>query len=208
MSNKDGCGIAFTVADMKAAGVGRFVPARNGDVAWGAKKRIYEGERVWGYYNGARERYKVTFTTADGFIDQAKANEVAQAEIDNLILKRAGGIAVVLPGQKEEVEKKEDAATKDVFAGKQEASYAESMWWIYRNLKIDGVKPEDCPDSGTWGYYQMLLGNPDAQAKFYETVFPKVAGKEVDEKTMVEDDKRVHFKVLDILDKEFADAGL
>jgi hypothetical protein len=189
---------------------------------WAVKKAVYVECGVWKAYSLLRKAYSDRLINAEGFIDKYLANRCCQYEMDSYLLRLSRGMtSAVIPSMSCSVAssgvsslevkrppetKVLSGADKGVFEGKKEVSYLESMWWIYRHLKVSGVVAEDCPDSGTWGYYQMLLSNPDAQAKFYESVFPKVAGKEVEERTVMEDDGRAQFAVLEILEKEFSDA--
>lgn len=171
-----------------------------GTEGWKEKFKEYERLGVDVLFSRLETAYRARLEDGRGICYKDLAHQCAQVEVDRYITQRLNGVDcsephLPIPGELEMTE------------GTQEESYdyARGLWWIYRHLKVKDVKPQDCPDSGTWGYFQLLRENPDAQAKFYEQVFPKVALKAVDDSSLVEDDKRTQFEVLDKLYEEFID---
>jgi len=88
---------------------------------------------------------------------------------------------------------------RSYFEGKEPASPKDRMEWIFQHLPLDDVDPSDCPDSGTWGYFTKLRFDGDARTKFYETVYPKFIGKDIERTNIFEDDKRIRLAVIDRL---------
>ena len=183
-------------------GVGQFV--LNTDPRWKKKSALYSSKGILGRYRELIAGYVERLTDAKGYNYIDLAARCAQLELDAYLLKRLRGQACEVP--RPLLTEYQARSLVDEAKSDDGLSYVDSMWWIYRHLKVSGVTIDDCPDSGTWGYYQMLLSNPDAQAKFYEVVFPKVASKTADVDQMMEDDQRDRFEVLDVLTKEFSDS--
>ena len=64
----------------------------------------------------------------------------------------------------------------DVFEGKQ-STLREDYQWVYENIAVGNVEPEESPSAGAWGLLQFAKNDPKA---FY-VEWMRMVGKQVDE---------------------------
>ncbi len=184
--------------------IGRYEVYEGVSGSFEKKRRGYKEFGVYEYYEWLKRRYREEFVDHRGYVDEMLVNRVSCLVVDSLLLRKSKGKAVEIPS-KEMIESGyldyrpvgSGVLCRDSFRSKGPVSYSESMEWIYQHLEIKDVQPSECPDSGTWGYYQMLLADPDARLDFYKSVYPKVAREKNLMDVSREDDRRERFEVLD-----------
>ena len=63
----------------------------------------------------------------------------------------------------------------EVFSGK-ESTARRVVEWVFENLYVKDVKPEDAPSAGAWGYLQAILADPtrEMERRFLTSVWPQL----------------------------------
>ncbi len=206
-------GIKLSIQEMKDAGIGKYIPPRTPNYA--AKKQAYVTERVWHYFSQAREKYRDIFTDATDWVDQDQANRAAQAEIDRLLFKRAGGAAVVFPGQPEEQidsEEIEDGKLdKAVFNHcAKDVSPLDVVDYVFNNIGLKDPDPKDSPSAGAYFYLLHVQRSQENQTDFYKSIYAKTIPSKsvIEDSRKRNDDGRSNLELLERLASEMgSDAG-
>lgn len=184
-------GISFSAAEMKAAGVGKYIENRTAE--WDKKKRIYEKERVWDYFDGSRTQYRRQFTDETGWVDNDLANRTAQKETDILLLRRARGEVVVMPDQSVDEAVEETKAGVDGLYDRSRFEHCEKnvsplevIDYVFNNIDIRDPRPEDAPSPGAFFYLKHVQMGSENRQDFYKTMYSKT----VPSKSLIEDARK------------------
>ena len=176
----------YTDRELKDRHVGTTVyPTEFEDAEkWKKKKNTYTNEGVWNAFTKLRMSFGSLFTIQDGYIDQMLANKCAQKMMDTFLFRRANNENVqppkevlpvnAMPDDKEEEEKLDPA----IWEGKKQPSANEELRWIFDNMKLSGVSPEDSPSAGSYALMLELQDNKEQRRDFYKTMWPKLLTKE------------------------------
>lgn len=82
------------------------------------------------------------------------------------------------PGQKREhIEANADelpSVLKSTFKGKKKASWREIVEFIYENIFVEDVTPEDSPSAGAWTHLQFLRTHPALIVSFYDKTWSQL----------------------------------
>jgi hypothetical protein len=204
-------GIAYTYDELVAAGVGKYIPTRT--AGYDQKKKAYSKEKVWQHFARLRDEYRLKFTDATGYVDQEMANKTAQAETDNLLLKRAEGKAVALPNddpEPTEPDGDEFLLPAELFEKPDvPLDPLQIIDYVFDNIGIKDVKPEDAPSAGAYAYLKHVQQGPERMADFYKSVWSKT----IPSKSLIEDvrnqndDGRSNFELLERLEAEMGEDG-
>jgi len=68
-------------------------------------------------------------------------------------------------------------ASKKTWEGKPPISEIEMVRWVFDNLAIEDVKPEDAPSAGAWAMLIDCRTSADARSKFMNGLWPKLLPK-------------------------------
>jgi hypothetical protein len=80
----------------------------------------------------------------------------------------------------------------------EDTDFITDMKWVYRNITNADLRPQDCPNSGTWAMYCWARENKDA---FFKQLFPRF-GAAVTVRTVDKHDKEQNHQ------EELEDANL
>lgn len=185
-------GINMTVEEMEIAGIGKYIPTRT--PGYSMKKKAYDAEKIWFHFSALRDQYRVKFTDSKGYVDQDLANKAAQAEVDALLIKRAGGEAVALPNDNASPkgpDPDEYLMEAEAFGDAQDGvTWKDIVMYAFENMDIKNVDPKLAPSPGAYAFLRRMQSNEEARTDFYKTIWPKTFTKEADKGTEYHDDGR------------------
>jgi hypothetical protein len=193
--------------------IGKYIAEGNGEYWWEKKKEYYSFEKVYTHYRRRVKHYRQVFTDWKGLSDFCMAEMTAQKEIDCLLMRRARGDIVSLPG--EDVEDSVSLAgvqlsggseaageSLETFGEIQDVTEAEIVRWVFNHLEVKGLKPSDAPTPGAWAYLQFVRKSEENKTDFYKTTWPKTFRKEDMKGTGYNDDGRATLDLIRQLQQE------
>lgn len=79
------------------------------------------------------------------------------------------------------------------------ASPRKVVEWVFDNLLVDGLKPDDAPSPGAWALLQDLKKYPDLRKEFYRSIWSKLlpTKTELDAAEKFSDDGREQIKLIE-----------
>ena len=88
---------------------------------------------------------------------------------------------------------------KQSFSSTGKTSARKIVEWIFNNIGIEDVKPEDAPSSGAWCYMQSLRSSPTLLQDFYRNVWTKMlpSKSEIEAREKHDDDGRELVEFID-----------
>ena len=171
---------------MRERGVGKLRPDEGHD--WNIKRSTYKEEGVRLAYLDIKRSLTLLCTDFKGHHYMEMAHRVAQIMIDKFLLQRCHGEKVPIPGPVVSATSLQPAKTAPAKEGVLKATAKKAdfeNWdgkidtisdinWIYNNLMIADVKPEDAPSPGAWAHLQYHRSNTAAMAEFFTKVYPRL----------------------------------
>lgn len=202
----------LTEQDLRDRKIGTIIQPR--DYGWEKKSRTYREEGVWRAFCNLRSSYRVCCTDETGYVNHHYANSISQMQIDTYLLRRSKGEAISLPmpyGHVPEVEASGDEDMYDLaaFGDKADADMdpVGDLTWIYNNIPILDVKPEDAPSPGAFAHLKFVQASDDNKVDFFTKVYPRIipSKSQIESMDRFRDDGREHFELLDKLLAESKD---
>jgi len=208
----------YTELELRGRGVGKFFEDRTHE--WTTKLSTYHDEGVKRPYLAIKRSLSLLCTDVDGYQYHEIAHQAAQIMIDKFLLQRCKGEDVPVPGPVISESSLQPAlAGAKAGSGVLKATAVKAdftKWdgkidtvsdinWIYNNLDIADVKPEDAPSPGAWAHLQYHRSSTGAMAEFFTKVYPRlIPSKSVIQKMedKAHDDGRTTFSLLDRLLEE------
>ena len=79
------------------------------------------------------------------------------------------------------------------------ASPRKVVEWVFDNLLVDSLKPDDAPSPGAWALLQDLKQYPDLRKEFYRSIWSKLlpTKTELDAAEKFSDDGREQIKLIE-----------
>ena len=202
----------LTEQDLRDRGIGKIIQPR--DYGWDEKSRTYREEDVWAAFSKLRSSYRVCCTDDTGYINHHYANSMAQMQIDTYLLRRSKGEAISLPMPYGFVPKVDETSDKpemyelSEFGDKAAASLDPigDLTWIYNNLAILDVGPEDAPSPGAFAYLKWVQRSEENRIDFFTKVYPRIipSKSQIENMGKFHDDGRSNFRILEQLSAEAA----
>lgn len=80
--------------------------------------------------------------------------------------------------------------TKADFEGKRSGSFREAVEWVFNNLSVVDVTPEDAPSAGAWSLRELARSSPQDRREFIHSVASKLmpSRSQLDAEDMLADD--------------------
>ncbi|MCK5604750.1 hypothetical protein KAR91_22865 [Candidatus Pacearchaeota archaeon] len=99
---------------------------------------------------------------------------------------------------------------KHCFTNSGNISERQIVRWIFDNIGITDIGPEDAPNSGAWSYLQSLRNSPTLLQDFYRNVWTKMlpSKSEIENARKFEDDGREQLNLIDRIEQASRDAVL
>ena len=188
------------------AGVGVYCEPRD-RLLWNRKYRLYAAEGVIDFFRNRREFHR------GGGCNVYDANRRAQEDTDEALLKRGEDGVGISPAAAELVRQPDDRGLFDrgVFSGSLDAEIdpIRDLTWIYNNICIRDVRPEDAPSPGAFAHLKFVQENNDNKIDFLTKVYPRIipAKSQVENLSKFNDDNRATFDLLDRLSRESQDGS-
>jgi len=203
--------------DLRERGIGKLLESTGYE--WSVKRATYVDEGVYKPFMALKRSLLLMCTDYKKHRYQYLAHKVAQIMMDKFLMNRVRGESVPLPGalvfERDQEEDQPKSASK-VKKGVLKATASKSdftKWdgkidtisdinWIYNNLMIADVKPEDAPSPGAWAHLMYHRSNQAAMTEFFTKVYPRlIPSKSAVEKLQdkFHDDGRATFDLLDRL---------
>lgn len=206
----------FTEQELKQRGIGTFAdPEGLGDcvIKFRAKKEVYEAEGVLKSYRSLYKSFCAllvpSYLRGVAFPDKYAAAKCAQTMIDACLMRQSRGEVCEVPNKVHLYEIKKASEGEDdgielydaeLFEDKGGVSENEKLRWIFENLQVEGIEPQDAPSMGAYTYLMHLRGNAQAMQKFYDSAWPKLLAKEDAQKTgKLEDDGKSTIQLIERL---------
>ena len=175
----------YTEGELRARHVGDCISTRDNPVEtakWRLKKATYTNEGVWVHFTGLRNSFSGLFVQANGFVCQDVAQKCSQIMMDAFLIRRTKGETVSIPKQVVPINAAPDEKGVSLIDGsgftEKAVSENEKLRWLFENMQVDGLKPEDSPSPGAWALLQELRNNDEQRRDFYKTLWPKLLTKE------------------------------
>lgn len=85
------------------------------------------------------------------------------------------------------------------FCGKGPVSARAVVQWVFDNIDVADVKPEDAPSSGAWSFLVRVRTYPDLLKEFYRSIWAKMlpTRSEIEAREKFEDDGREQLHLID-----------
>jgi hypothetical protein len=195
--------------EMIKLGCGEFIKNLKGldsDI-WKRKIQLYKFAGVWLLFNKRRKHYRKVLKG-----DAVEVNMTAQTEIDKRLFRNVDKNGVLIPEIPVEDSKKAEKGERVLLYNREafgEAIDAEidpirDLTWIYNNIAIRNVRPEDAPSPGAFAHLKFVQENNDNKIDFFTKVYPRIipAKSQVENLTKFNDDNRTTFDLLDRLSRE------
>ena len=180
--------------------------ASHGEDRWKLKKATYTNEGVWGSFTRLRDSFRGLLVKANGFVESDLAHTCAQIMMDAFLQRRSRGKDVSIPRQVVPVNAAPDGGGLALIDGSEFkdgiVSENEKLRWIFENMQVEGVKPEDAPSAGAWALLEELRKDNEQRRDFYKSLWPKLLTKEDIEKSgKLQDDGRDVIELIKRLQK-------
>lgn len=149
----------------------------------GEKKELMKERGVWDQFVQRREELKDQGVKASQAWDRAAAEYLPEA--DSATSSASGDTDFLV----------DRARFKD-----SDASAREVVEWVFNNVAVEGIQPEDAPSPGAWGLLLRVRNDTTLQKEFYRSVWPKLlpSQAEIDKHAnKFEDDGREHFQLIE-----------
>ncbi len=175
----------YTEGELKARGIGVCYDAQRDAVPWNIKKATYTNEGVWKQFTALRDSFRALLRDADGVSYTEYAQRLAQIMMDAFLVKRSRGERVAVPREVVPVNAtSEGIELMDAgdFSDRKNVSENEKLRWVFENMQLADVRPEDAPSAGAWALLQTYREDNDARRDFYKNTWPKLLTKEDAEK--------------------------
>jgi hypothetical protein len=205
----------LTEMDLIKAGVGKFRASRM--PGYDEKKAFYTQEGLWKEFCRLRQMYRDKLThPVTGYVENDKASEMAQVEIDAILFRRVRGqevSAAVIADKSDEMlrpaeEFVKTAETTMFPSEKKEAvDTLDIIRWIYDNIGVKDVRPSDAPTPGAYQHLMTVRNDGDALTDFYKTIWPKTFTKDDGKDAKYNDDGRAVIELIRRLQKQNAGAA-
>ena len=175
----------YSELELKNRGVGKFISTT--EQSWQIKKATYTNEGVWGSFTSLRDSFRALLRNADGFNIPEPAHSAAETLMDAFLIRRTRGENVEVPtevsvaritiGDSDSL----SLISSENFDGKV-VSENEKLRWIFENMQVEGILPENAPSAGTYSLLLELRKDNEQRRDFYKTLWPKLLTKEDIEK--------------------------
>ena len=175
----------YSELELRNRGVSKFIDSR--DQAWKIKKATYANEGVWGSFTSLRDCFRALLREADGISYTEIAHRSAEIMMDAFLIRRARGENVEVPAEVSVARAIPDGGDSlelidsENFDGKV-VSENEKLRWIFENMQVEGISPENAPSPGTYSLLLELRKDNEQRRDFYKTLWPKLLTKEDIEK--------------------------
>ena len=171
----------YSAQELKDRGLNFCYKSTSGK--WPLKKTTYTNEGVWGSFTKLRDSFRGLLTRSDGFVESDQAHFAAQVMMDAFLIRRSTGKDVEVPTEVVLITAAPDGSdtgliSGEVFQDGKNVSENEKLRWVFENMDLKDVRPENAPSAGTYSYLMRLRGDSDAKNDFYKTLWPKLLTKE------------------------------
>ena len=87
----------------------------------------------------------------------------------------------------------------DDWKNKAPVSARQVVNWVFDNIDVADVKPEDAPSSGAWSFLQRVRTYPDLLKEFYRSVWARMlpSRSEIEAREKFEDDGREQLHLIE-----------
>ena len=173
----------FTEQELRDRKIGIYIVPRMYN--WDLKERTYRELKIKRFYMTLKSSYISLCTDDTGYVVHDLGSRIAQFQIDTYLLRKSKGEKVELPRiytipqDAVEPEKKKDdyMMQKSDFSDEAFDGISDpiaEIIWVFNHLSIEGVKPEDAPSPGAYGYLMWAQQNPQNRSDFLKTTYAKV----------------------------------
>jgi len=85
-----------------------------------------------------------------------------------------------------------------LFEEKPKLNLRASMEWVYRNVMVKGLRPDDAPDPGAWALLHEVKTNPQTRSEFYKNIITKLLPNraQIEREDMTADDGAETLKLI------------
>jgi len=203
----------YTALELKDRGIGKFID-RAQAVDWSMKLSTYKDEGIKEPFHALNRSLIILCTDFKGHRYVDMAHRVAQIIMDRYLFRRCSGQDVPVPGPLVEAGTQVNssvAKTGKVVATALRSDFTKwdgkidtisDINWLYNNLMVKDVKPEDAPSPGAWAHLQYHRSSKAAMAEFFTKVYPRLIPAKSTMQKMQDkfhDDGRTTFDLLDRL---------
>lgn len=193
--------------------IGRFCTTLTPE--WEAKKGLYKAAGLWKYFTSRREHYRGVFVDVEtGGYHGELAHKAAQVEADLAWTRKSRGESVVVlegDGVEEVGDANPGVAERSRFSSSDigKVDVPSDILWVYYNLGVKDVHPEDAPNPGAWALLQHVQHDSGRVGDFYKGLFAKIvpSRSQIENMERFKDDGREQFELLDRLSGEDSGPG-
>ena len=199
--------VKHTVEQLQKAGIGQYQLVGPGIYGWEKKQAMYKAEKAWTMFSTLRNKHKSIMKMPNGYVDTEGANKAAQAELDDLLLRRARGENVIMVGDAVPhiAETKPDEIDPDIMESLPEtASPLEVIQYVFDNLDNREADPRKAPSRGAYYYLKQVQESKDNQAEFIKSVWSKTipSKAQIENDSKRNDDNRSNIELLERFEAE------
>jgi len=172
----------YTESELRDRGCGKIIYSH--EQSWRMKKATYTNEGVWVSFSTLRDSFRALLKDADDWNDPDRAHVCATTMMDAFLIRRSRGKNVSVPREVVPINAVPDSSesgTALVDSGRFKdggASENEKLRWIFENMQVLDVRPENAPSAGAWALLTELRKNDEQRRDFYKTLWPKLLTKE------------------------------